>query len=41
VGPDTWGQLVAVNLSGMFSCCHAVLPGMRESKDGLIINVSS
>ena len=25
----------------MFYCCHAVLPGMRERKDGLIINVSS
>jgi len=41
VSLDTWDQIVAVNLSGMFYCCHAVLPGMRERKDGLIINVSS
>ena len=41
VSLDTWNQIVAVNLSGMFYCCHAVLPGMRERKDGLIINISS
>ena len=41
VSLDTWNQIVAVNLSGMFYCCHAVLPGMREKKDGLIINISS
>ena len=41
VSLDTWDQIVAVNLSGMFYCCHAVLPGMRERKDGVIINVSS
>ena len=41
VSVESWDQIVAVNLSGMFYCCHAVLPGMRERKDGLIINVSS
>lgn len=41
VSLDTWNQIVAVNLSGMFYCCHAVLPGMRERKEGLIINISS
>src|SRR5574339_184912 len=41
VSLDTWNQIVAVNLSGMFYCCHAVLPGMRERKDGVIINISS
>ncbi len=41
VSIEGWDQIVAVNLSGMFYCCHAVLPGMRERKDGLIINVSS
>ena len=41
VSLETWDQIVAVNLSGMFYCCHAVLPGMRERKDGLIINISS
>jgi NADP-dependent 3-hydroxy acid dehydrogenase YdfG len=41
VSIDGWNQIVAVNLSGMFYCVQAVMPGMRERKDGLIINISS
>ena len=41
VSVEGWDQIVAVNLSGMFYCCHAVLPAMRERKDGLVINISS
>ncbi len=41
VSVESWNQIVAVNLSGMFYCVHAVLPAMREKKDGLIINISS
>ncbi len=41
VSVESWDQIVAINLSGMFYCVHAVLPGMRSRKDGLIINVSS
>jgi NADP-dependent 3-hydroxy acid dehydrogenase YdfG len=41
VSVEAWDQIVAINLSGMFYCCHAVLPGMRERKDGLIVNISS
>ena len=41
VSVEAWDQIVAVNLSGMFYCCQAVLPAMREHKDGLVINVSS
>jgi NADP-dependent 3-hydroxy acid dehydrogenase YdfG len=41
VSIDGWDQIVAVNLSGLFYCCQAVLPAMRERKDGLVINVSS
>ena len=41
VSVESWDQIVAINLNGMFYCCHAVLPAMRERKDGLIINVSS
>ncbi len=41
VSLEAWDQIVAINLSGMFYCCHAVLPGMRDRKDGLIINISS
>ena len=38
---EGWDEIVAVNLSGVFYCVQAVLPGMRARKDGLIINVSS
>jgi NADP-dependent 3-hydroxy acid dehydrogenase YdfG len=41
VATGSWDQIVAINLSGMFYCCQAVLPGMRERGDGLVINVSS
>ena len=41
VSLDAWDRIVRINLSGMFYCVHAVLPGMRSRKDGLIINVSS
>jgi NADP-dependent 3-hydroxy acid dehydrogenase YdfG len=41
VSADAWDRIVGINLSGMFYCIHAVLPGMRSRKDGVIINVSS
>ena len=41
VTTDAWDDVVAINLSGLFYCCHAVLPAMRAQKDGLIVNVSS
>lgn len=41
VSAEGWDEVVAINLSGLFYCVHAVLPAMRKQKDGLIINVSS
>jgi NADP-dependent 3-hydroxy acid dehydrogenase YdfG len=41
VSPESWDDIVGINLSGMFYCLHAVLPGMRARRDGVIINVSS
>lgn len=38
---DGWDEVVNINLNGLFYCCHAVIPGMRARKDGLIINISS
>ncbi len=38
---DAWDDVVAINLSGLFYCVHAVLPAMRKQQDGLIINISS
>src|SRR3954469_6169219 len=41
VSVEGWDQIVAINLSGIFYCCQAVLPGMRQRREGLIINISS
>ena len=38
---DAWDDVVNINLSGVFYVVHAVLPSMRKSGGGLIINVSS
>ena len=39
--PEGWDDVVAINLSGLFYCCYAVIPGMRARKGGLIINIAS
>ena len=41
VANEGWDEIVRINLSGMFYCIQAVLPGMRRRKDGVIVNVSS
>ncbi|MEZ6110467.1 MAG: SDR family oxidoreductase [Pirellulaceae bacterium] len=39
--PEQWDQVMAINATGAYNCMFAVLPQMRERKDGLIINISS
>lgn len=36
-----WNEVIRVNLDGSYYCTAAVLPGMRERHDGLVINISS
>jgi NAD(P)-dependent dehydrogenase (short-subunit alcohol dehydrogenase family) len=36
-----WHDLCAVNLTGTFLCCRAVLPTMRRGGGGAIVNVAS
>ncbi|RMF76293.1 MAG: glucose 1-dehydrogenase [Chloroflexi bacterium] len=36
-----WNRVMAVNLTGTFLCCKAVLPHMIERGGGSIVNVSS
>ena len=38
---DTWNRVLAVNLTGTFLFCRAVLPHMEEHGRGSIINVAS
>lgn len=39
--PESWHYLVGGNLHGAYHCMYAVLPQMRQRRDGLIINVNS
>lgn len=41
IDPHEWDRLMAVNLKGLFFCCRAVLPAMRQQKAGKIINIAS
>jgi 3-oxoacyl-[acyl-carrier protein] reductase len=38
---DEWDRLMAVNLRGIFLCCRAVVPAMKQQRYGKIINISS
>ena len=38
---ESWDQVIRINLDGTFYCTQAVIPAMRNRKDGLVINISS
>lgn len=38
---EEWDRVIEVNLKGVFLCCKAVIPVMKEQKSGKIINVAS
>ena len=39
--PPAWERTLAVNLSGAFNCCRAVVPGMMAAGQGRIVNIAS
>ena len=41
ITPQDWDRMLAVNLTGCFNTCHAVLRHMIARKSGAIVNVSS
>jgi 2-hydroxycyclohexanecarboxyl-CoA dehydrogenase len=41
ISAETWNRILAVNLTGTFDCCQAVVPDMLEEKWGRIVNISS
>jgi NAD(P)-dependent dehydrogenase (short-subunit alcohol dehydrogenase family) len=41
ISGDLWSKLLAVNLTGTFNCCQAVVPDMLEEGWGRIVNISS
>ena len=38
---EDWQQVINLNLTSVFECSMAVLPGMRQTRQGMIINVAS
>ena len=38
---EQWDRIVDLNLNGVYNCTHAVVPGMIERQDGVIVNISS
>jgi 2-dehydro-3-deoxy-L-rhamnonate dehydrogenase (NAD+) len=38
---DAWRQVIEIDLTGVFLCCRAVVPGMRARGYGRIVNVAS
>jgi 2-hydroxycyclohexanecarboxyl-CoA dehydrogenase len=38
---EKWNRILAVNLTGTFDCCQAVVPDMVEAGWGRIVNISS
>ncbi len=39
--PEDFDRIMAINCTGFFNVLHAVLPGMRQQRSGLIVNISS
>lgn len=38
---NEWDATMSVNVKGIWNCCRAVVPAMRETGGGAIINISS
>ncbi|MBQ8317057.1 MAG: SDR family NAD(P)-dependent oxidoreductase [Lachnospiraceae bacterium] len=39
--PDSWQQIMNVNINSVYNFCHAALPHMINKKSGQVINISS
>ena len=39
--PAIWDRIFAVNVKGVWQCCKAVMPAMRERGGGSIVNIAS
>jgi 3-oxoacyl-[acyl-carrier protein] reductase len=38
---EDWQRVIAVNMTGVFNCCRAVITHMRERKYGRIVSIAS
>ena len=38
---DEWDRIIGTNITGVFNCCKAVIPHLRQRGSGWIVNISS
>jgi len=38
---EAWARVLAVDLTGVFHCCRALVPAMRDRRYGRIVNIAS
>ena len=38
---DEWDRIIGTNLTGVFNCCKAAIPHLRQRGGGWIVNISS
>src|SRR5687768_8322943 len=38
---DEWDRIIGTNLTGVFNCCRAAIPHLRQRGGGWIVNISS
>ena len=41
LSPDQWDRVMRVNVKGVWQCCKAVVPALREAGGGSIVNIAS
>ncbi len=41
IDPAIWERIFRVNVQGVWNCCKAVMPAMRDQKSGAIVNIAS
>ena len=41
IAEDEWDRTMAVNVRGVWQCCKACVPAMREAGGGSIVNIAS
>jgi 3-oxoacyl-[acyl-carrier protein] reductase len=41
IAPERWQRIFDVNVKGIWQCCKAVMPAMRQRQAGAIVNIAS
>ena len=41
ITPDQWAEIIDINLTGVYNCCRATLPWLKDNKISDIVNLGS